>query len=152
MRHILQCGKRCMEVDHFNPTLKASLRNRYENLMLATRLCNNFKQHNWPIAALQKKGVRFLNPTKEQDYGVQLFENAETHELIGTTPAARYHIDMLDLNNPSFVKERTDRAQIAQLLEGKPAVLAGSFAEISQGLQGFREMLARMIPPIPPLE
>ena len=41
---------------------------------------------------LKKLGVRFLNPTKEQDYGVHIFEDAVTHELVGASPAGRYHL------------------------------------------------------------
>lgn len=139
-----------MEVDHFNPTLKASLRNSYTNLMLASRLCNNFKQHSWPGEALLKKGVRFINPTVEQDYGVQIFEHPKTHELMGTTPAARYHIDVLGLNDPSFVEERKDRSILAAQLDGRKAHLTGKFEDIELGLQRFRDILSKMIPPIPP--
>lgn len=139
-----------MEVDHFNPTLTGARRNRYSNLMLATRLCNNFKQHSWPVAELRQKGIRFLNPTEEQDYGVQIFEDPQTHQLIGTTPAAKYHIDVLGLNDPSFIEERKDRAMLAKFTRAEKAFLVGAFDDLEAGLRQFQEMLEKMIPPIPP--
>jgi hypothetical protein len=106
-RHTLQAGLTCMEIDHFNPMLTGEARHSYRNLMWSTRLCNNAKRKYWPSSAERKRGIRFLNPCAEWDYGECIFENPVTHELIGKTPAARYHIEMLRLNNESFVWERS---------------------------------------------
>jgi len=150
MRHLLQCGERCMEVDHFDPTRKSKYRHLYGNLMLATRLCNNFKQHTWPSAQQQKSGMRFLDPTRELDYGVQIFEDPVTHKLVGVTPAARYHIRSLGLNDPSFVAERMDRTALAAILEKPIARIQATFEETIEAVQVLRERLRVMIPPIPP--
>lgn len=151
MRHVLYCGKKCLEIDHFNSQAKANKRHLYSNLILAHRICNNKKQDFWPTAKERRDGIRYINPCEEADYDFQIFENPDTHELVGTTPAAKYHILMLDLNDPSFVQERKDRSDLANCLEGRrPAVLKGGFSELSDGIKAMREMLNRMIPLISP--
>src|SRR5271165_2628222 len=126
LRHTLHSGIQCMEIDHFNPRLTGASRHRYHNLMWSTRLCNNAKRDYWPNSAERKMGVRFLNPCEEWDYGVCVFEYPLTHELIGKTPAARYHIKMLQLNHESFTSERKMRAQLIKYSSGKK-LLAGSW-------------------------
>ncbi len=150
MRHVTYCGESDMEIDHFNPTLKQSARHCYRNLMLATALCNNNKNATWPTPAELRRGIHLIDPTKESDYGSQIFENSSTHELIGTTPAGRYQIDILDLNNPSFVFERRHRSSIEKLRRGAPAILSGTFDELECAMQMVREMAEIFIPPIPP--
>jgi hypothetical protein len=125
LRHTLQSGIQCMEVDHFNPTLTGKRRHQYRNLMWAARLCNNAKRDYWPSSAERKRGIRFLNPCEEWDYGECIFEDPITHELIGKTLAARYHIRMLQLNHESFVWERRTRAQLAKYSSGEK-LLQGS--------------------------
>ena len=98
-----------MEVDHFNPHLKHTKRNAYSNLMPAIRPCNGKKRDLWPTPEMQKEGIHFINPCKEDDYGVQIFEILESGKLVGTTPAARYHIRSLDLNAPFLMRERKIR-------------------------------------------
>lgn len=139
-----------MEVDHFDPTLKKAARHAYQNLMLATAHCNNFKRKKWPHAALRRANIRFLNPTLEQDYGVHIFENPETHELVGATPAGHYHIDMLDLNNETFLFERRNRAEFLKLKGQTPALFDGSFSEIREAMQLFNGIMDMYIPAIPP--
>jgi hypothetical protein len=146
-RHTLHSGLLCMEVDHFNPTLTGSRRHKYRNLMWSTRLCNNAKRDYWPNSADRKMGIRFLNPCEEWDYGKCIFENPLTHELIGKTPAARYHIRMLQLNHESFTSERKMRAQLVKYCRGK-IVLPGSWGEIQNQIKEIREMLETLIPPI----
>ena len=148
MRHRLQDADSQMEIDHFDPTLEGAARNRYSNLMLATAHCNNFKRKTWPHKALQDKGFRFLNPTVEQDYGVHLFENPETHELETTTPEGRYHIDMLDLNNNAFVRERKARADFRKLRKMLPT-LGGNPSQLSEMMR-MLSAVRFMIPPIDP--
>jgi hypothetical protein len=150
-RHSLQAGVECMEVDHFNPQLTGWTRHRYRNLMWSTRLCNNAKRDYWPSSAERKRGIRFLNPCEEWDYGVHIFENPVTHELIGKTDAARYHIRMLRLNHETFVWERRTRAELSQLLddENSAKLLKGSFEEILNRLQDLRARFNILIPPIP---
>jgi len=118
--------------------------------MLATAHCNNFKRAKWPHAALRRQGYRYLNPTTEQDYGVHIFEDPETHELVSPTVEGRYHIDMLDLNNDTFVFERKVRAAFHKGRQEKPAFFNGSFSEIREVMDVFGKLIDFCIPPIPP--
>jgi hypothetical protein len=150
MRHVqIAGGLPQMEIDHFNPTLSGRARNAYANLMLSTRLCNNFKRDTWPLANQAEAGMRFLNPTMEMDYEEHLFEDPKTHELVGITPAGKYHIDALDLNNETFVWERATRAKYAKR-RASSAILTGSFAELRELLAFVSEYFELFIPAIPP--
>lgn len=139
-----------MEVDHFNPTLRGPARNSYDNLMLATRHCNLSKRAAWPSKEQQSLGLRFLNPCVEQDYGKHLFEDPETNELIAATMEGSYHIDMLDLNNPTYVWERRMRARYCRLKREDPKLLTGSFEEIGNAIAFVESMMSLFIPEIPP--
>src|SRR5258708_40289089 len=86
LQHVNRVGYKCMEADHFNPNLRGPARNDYSNLFPATRHCNGSKSDSWPDAHFTRLGARFLNPTKEQDYGAHIFEDTTSYELIGTTP------------------------------------------------------------------
>lgn len=108
-------GENGMEVDHFNPTLRGGLRNRYSNLNLATRHCNGAKSDKWPTAEDQSAGIRFIDPCAEADYGVHIFEDPVTFELWGATSAGKYHIRQLKLNAPHLVDERRMRTKIRAL-------------------------------------
>jgi hypothetical protein len=153
LEHADLVGYKTMEVDHFNPNLRGLWRNKYVNLFPATRHCNGSKTDCWPNAQLRKAGVRFLNPTKEQDYGVHIFEDADTHELVGVSPAGRYHIRCCDLNAPHLIRKRRDRALLRELLDHYlvtskvplPLVDSKKFGQTSAQL---REIVERMIPPI----
>src|SRR5260370_537914 len=79
LQHVEKVGYKWMEVDHFNPNIRGPSRNDYSNLLPATRHCNGSKSGLWPDAELRKAGGRFLNPAKERDYGVHIFENPTTH-------------------------------------------------------------------------
>lgn len=107
----------------------------------------------WPSGELRKLGARFLNPTKEQDYGVHIFEDPGTHELVGTTPAGKYHIRCCDLNAPHLVQERHDRAQLTKLLSdyfvtGKVSVSQLVDGTVLDASSVLRAILSKMIPPI----
>ena len=138
-----------MEVDHFNPRLKGEARHRYNNLFLACRVCNNSKSDSWPTAKETAAGIRLIDPTVEGDYGVQIFEDPITHELLGTTPAARYHIDIMDLNAESFVFERRCRSEAGELMKTKPARILGDLSQVREAIRVFRQLIERWIPPIP---
>lgn len=143
-------GLRHMEIDHFDPTLRGAARDAYSNLMLATRHCNNMKKSWWPSAGQIAAGLRLLNPTKEADYGVHIFEDPETHELVGATPEASYHIDILDLNHETFVSERRDRAVYFDLCGRAPITLIGQLYILQSLLDILRRQFERFIPYIPP--
>ena len=150
LQHVQKIGWTTMEVDHHNPTLSEQQRHRYENLFPAIRHCNGAKSDTWPSKWARSKGVRFLNPCKEADYGAQIFEDPETHLLVGTTPAAVYHIRVLSLNADFLVNERHERALLRKLLNEtaftSKALTPGSLLE---AIAKLRSQVALMIPPIP---
>jgi hypothetical protein len=154
LQHVDRVGYKCMEVDHFNPTLKGAERNKYSNLFPATRHCNGSKSDEWPSVRARKAGLRFLNPCQEQDYGVHIFEDPRTHELIGLTPAGKYHLRYCDLNAPHLILERKERAQLRALLNSCP-VTAKIPIPALYGTQTIdcsvllRAIVDKMIPPIP---
>jgi hypothetical protein len=137
-----------MHVDHHNPKLKR--RSPYANLFPAYSVCNMSKGDTWPAPS---EGVRFLNPCSETEYGVEIFEDPKTHELIGTTDNARYHILMLDLNNDSLVHQRAERSKLLGLFRRpavcKPSSPARDKAAAVVGTT-ILEILSTKIPEIPP--
>jgi hypothetical protein len=149
LQHVHRIGWTTMEVDHFNPHLSAALRNRYENLFPATRHCNNSKSDQWPSKEAQRQGVRYLNPCKEMDYGAQIFEDPHTHELIGTTPAAVYHVRVLGLNADFLINERRERAALRKLLTETPVVVRRTSPLVNETATELRRQLGEMIPAIP---
>jgi len=154
LQHVNRVGLKLMEVDHFNPNLRGPARNNYSNLFPATRHCNGAKQDTWPTAQLAKLGVRFLNPSKEQDYGVHIFEDPTSHQLVGTTPAGKYHIRCCDLNAPHLVLERAERARLRCILNDYPVTTKLPIQIPSQGQlldasSVLRAILENMIPQIP---
>lgn len=154
LQHVDRVGYKSMEVDHFNPTLSGLARNKYPNLFPATRHCNGSKGCLWPDLYLRKAGVRFLNPTKEHDYGVHIFEDPATHHLLGATPAGKYHIRCCDLNAPHLVLERRDRAKLNELLNecGVISKVSLQILENEKVLDTsafLRAVLSKMILPIP---
>ena len=154
LRHEQQAGGLThMEVDHFNPTLPNRLRNRYSNLFLSTRHCNLKKRAYWPSPADQKRGIRFLNCCEELDYGVHIFENSETHELVGVTAAGRYHIIACDLNADHLVTERRERSLLRDLLTRTVVIVRPNtdLGSLRANLKLLASIVDRMIPPIPSL-
>jgi hypothetical protein len=137
-----------MEIDHFNPILREAVRNRYSNLYLSSGHCNRRKSDYWPTEAMKREGIRLLDPCAEMDYGEHIFEDPNSHLLVGVTPAGRYHIRVLDLNAETFVSERQQRAicRATRVLEfnGDPwEILAASLAVMQQ-------LVDALIPCIPP--
>lgn len=145
MQHITRAGgPRNMEVDHFNPRLKKRYFHDYSNLFLSTSHCNGSKSDRWPTNKERGKGWRFLDCTKEIDYEVHIFEDPDTHELVGATPEGRYHVLNCDLNAPHFVDERTKRAECWETLRNKPMISLKSFSlppELRQLVQVVEEMI-----------
>jgi hypothetical protein len=155
MIHALDAGGYAeMEVDHFDPRRKSDPVQDYDNLYYASGHCNRSKGSTWPNAAEKEQGIRFLDCCRERDYGRFLFEDPETHEIVGSTPAARFHILVLDLNAPHLVQRRRERAEIPRRLQ-EPIVLRNLHgmpeAEQIRRLHGvLRGLLTHAIPPIPP--
>jgi hypothetical protein len=141
-----------MEVDHFNPAHKDKPTQSYSNLYLATRHCNLAKRRKWPNSKEKRAGCRFLDCCSEMDYGVHLFEDSGTHELVGVTPAGRWHIIMCDLNAPHFTDERRRRAAAREFFEETPATFYGAAlpSEVAELADAYEEQYRLMIPYIPP--
>jgi hypothetical protein len=149
MQHV---SRTQMEIDHFDPSQKTRPTQRYDNLFLASRHCNRAKSDTWPSASQRKKQIRFLDCWKEQDYGTCIFEDSANHELVGTTPAAIYHIEVCDLNAPHLVAERARRSKYRTLL-GRTVIgfrANLSFAQINDVIDAFAAEVETMIPPVPP--
>ena len=151
MQHVDRIGERIMEVDHHNPTHKRDQVHKYSNLFPACRMCNGAKSDTWPTEEDREMGLRFLNPRKEQDYGVHIFEDPKTHELIGKTPAGIYHIENCDLNNPVLTQERAHRHKMRLFMECsviQKRVIPDT-DDFVNGIDSLLEQIKLMIPPIP---
>lgn len=140
------------EIDHFDPNKKKDRVQDYSNLFPASRHCNGKKGSTWPTAEMQSMGIRFLDCTKEHDYGECLFEDPETHELVGITPAAKWHILRLDLNAPFLVRKRRQRSHLRDSLSRCPVKMRGQFkaSAFLKQMKICHELLDEMIPEIPP--
>jgi hypothetical protein len=149
MQHHARAGK--LEVDHFDPRLKKELFHKYDNLFPASRHCNCAKSDNWPNHEELAAGCRFLNPCKEMDYGEQILEDARTHIVIGTNPAAKWHIRMCGLNAPHLVNERRRRAEHRELLHRTIVLFKGDVVAVRQLIEHFQDEVELMIPEIPKL-
>lgn len=147
MQHHSRAGQ--LEVDHFDPRLKKDLWHHSTNLFPASRHCNGAKSDNWPSSLETKLGCRFLNPCEEQDYGEQIFEDPNSHVLVGTTPAARWHIRMCGLNAPRLIDERARRAIHWLRLKDCPVTIKRDSDKIGELIKSLREEVDIMIPEIP---
>lgn len=150
MQHQSRSGT--LEVDHFDPRKKKALIQDYKNLFPASRHCNGKKSDNWPNKAEQAAGCRFLNPCEEMDYEEQIFENPETHELIGITPAARWHIRICGLNANHLIEERCRRAKHWNTLNNQGVTFKEGVAHhvAKELIKNYREEVELMIPQISP--
>ena len=151
MKSLSKASDREMQIDHFDPREKKSKIQRYSNLFLTDAHCNGTKSDTWPNEEQQAQGMRFLNCCDEQDYGRCIFENPQTHELVGTTPAAIYHIEIIDLNAPHLVKSRRDRAEVRALLTKKGYLDIKNGPKVSEYSKALEKIAEEdLIPPIPP--
>lgn len=153
MQHISKAGgPRNMQVDHFNPNHKKDYFQEYWNLFLATGHCNGSKSDRWPTNKERSQGWRFLDCTKESDYGIHIFEDPDTHEVVGITNEGRYHVRNCDLNAPHFIKERTERAAYRETLNNTAMTLRVPFPQtpvVVKLFQDLHHVVDEMIPPIP---
>lgn len=138
-----------MQIDHFDPRKKKDKIQVYDNLFLSDAHCNGAKQNMWPTDEEQRLGCRFLNCCDEQDYGESIFEDPRTHELVGTTPAAIYHIDAIDLNDPELIDARKRRSVIFARLGILKQKLKDD-PKMKQIVDQLRDDLECLIPDIPP--
>lgn len=145
MVHVARVGETAMHVDHFDPRKKR--RSKYSNLFPAYSSVNIAKGES-PVES--EFGTRLLNPCEETDYGEQIFEDPNTHVLVGTSANARYHITILRLNDPHLVLARKERATHRALLKQCPILVKGGFSEAASKLAELEEILRTHIPDIPP--
>jgi hypothetical protein len=148
MQHNSRCG--ILEVDHFDPRKKKDVKQQYENLFPASRYCNGKKSDVWPTSFEGSAGCRFLNPCKETEYGECIFEDQTTHQLIGITPAARWHIRVCGLNADHLINERRRRSQHWELLRRTAVRIHGDQAIAAELALKYREEVELMIPEILP--
>jgi hypothetical protein len=149
--HVRTISTTGMHVDHFDPRKKR--RSPYTNLFPAYGICNMAKGDEWPEANDKSLGMRFLNPCEESDYNNVIFEEPKSNELVGITPAARYHIDILDLNNPALVHQRKERTALMAIAEKMVSSKAKTLQDPHSALsivRKIREILHTKIPPIKP--
>ncbi len=144
-----------MEVDHFNPHLKSKKVQQYDNLMPSFGSCNRTKGSTWPSPADVAAGMYLIDPTREQDYGHQIFEDPKTYALVGTTPAGRYHIRVLGLNSPYLVNRRKIRSELRHYIKLLPSSTSAAWIDPAtgqqhQGHQVLQDVVDKMIPCIPP--
>ncbi|MGH7996719.1 MAG: hypothetical protein ACREFX_10245 [Opitutaceae bacterium] len=150
LMHVKMVSERGMHVDHFNP--KHKNRSPYTNLFPAYGICNQAKWESWPTAKQRRLGMRYLNPCEERDYDNVIFEDPTTHLLVGTTPAARYHIDMLDLNNPSLVEHRRERTILAEIAEKMVGAKSKAITDVGGALEIVRQIRMVLETKIPPIK
>lgn len=142
------------EVDHFNPHKKKNPIQEYENLFPSSRHCNGKKSSTWPTKKMEKLGIRFLDCTKEMDFGECIFEDPDTHKLVGTTPAAIWHIRQLDLNAQHLIKQRWQRTALKRHLS-QPSIAdvdkwdSDTIRLAQESIQNVKTILGDMIPEIP---
>ena len=150
MRHLPSRGQRFIEIDHFDPRKKKDFIQKYSNLFLSDRECNGNKSNIWPTTKQRKAEIRFLNCCEEMDYGEHIKEDPHTHELIGFSPAALFHISILDLNAPHLVKERARRHRFRSMLQSTPILLRDGVPYSDfRFVDELRALTDEMIPPIP---
>ncbi len=139
-----------MQVDHFDPRQKKNSLQAYTNLYLSDAGCNNRKGDHWPRREDERRGVRFLDCCREQDYGSEIFEDPATHFLVGTTPAARYHILTIGLNRLELVEIRRKSAEARERFKRLQEHKGDEI--VDQALSQIEPLLGDIpyIPPPPP--
>lgn len=143
-------GESAIDVDHFDPRLKARYLQSYSHLFPASRYCNGKKQNAWPSKEMQAAGIRFLDCTKEHDYGDHILEDPVTHRVFGITPAGRYHVRMLDLNAGVFIKHRQMRANLRVFMTETPlAIKPKTFDRLGAAVYLAKDLQDVAIPYIP---
>lgn len=143
-------GVSAIDVDHFDPRLKSQYLQSYSNLFPSSRHCNGKKQNAWPTKEMEAAGIRFLDCTKEHDYGGHILEDPATHRVFGTTPAGRYHVRVLDLNASVFIKHRQMRANLRVFMTETPVTIKPKpFERLRAAVQSAKELQEMAIPFIP---
>ncbi len=155
-------GVEAFSIDHFHPRSKGGRVNDYANLYWACAGCNCIKSESWPTPVARRRGARFADPCREQDYGVHFIENGQG-ELVPRTRCGDYHVLSLRLNRSSRIAYRRARNRLTlrlaeadtlvERLEWQPAtdLKRAIIAHIRQEIEWLRAELTIAIPFIPPL-
>jgi uncharacterized protein (TIGR02646 family) len=150
-------------IDHFRPRSKGGSANDYANLYWACMGCNHIKGDAWPTPSERRRGRRFADPCREQDYGVHFMEN-EQGELVPQTPCGEYHVQALRLNRPGRVERRRERNELRARLAEAMALIERleqeaatpleheAMAHLQREIESLQAELAIAIPFIPPPE
>lgn len=104
-------------IDHFDPDSKKRPRVYLHELLLCSSHCNIAKSCYKPTRDQRIQGLTLFNPTEETEYGVDIFEQAESGLLVGTTCRAKLHLIKLGLNAPHLLKLRKRRTVDRERLE-----------------------------------
>ena len=104
----LKGGPQAFCIDHFKPRSKGGAVNDYNNLYWVCIPCNMIKHDKWPTSEQRRRGYRFADPCREQDYGVHFVESDEGG-LQPLTQCGEYHISMLRLNRAWLQQRRQER-------------------------------------------
>lgn len=98
-------GVENFELDHFRPKSRFPLLAKdFYNLYWACHPCNHMKLDIWPPAALEAKGIGFVDLCTEEFFAH--FEYMEDGHWKGLTPSGQYTIDKLRLNRGHLVDLR----------------------------------------------
>ncbi len=98
------------EIEHFKPRTFRRLVNSYANLFWACHACNRAKGDQWPSAAEQALGMRFVDPCVEP-LGQHLELSGLEVKAVAASPAGDYMIDEIYLNSAQHTRRRRLRAE-----------------------------------------
>jgi hypothetical protein len=110
-------GEQDFELDHFKPKsneMFAHLKNDYKNIYYSCHVCNRNKHAHWPPSELIAKGVRFIDPCKE-DFATH-YKQEDNGYWRPLTPAGAYTAKLLRLNSTQLV---TFRRWLIELMHDK---------------------------------
>lgn len=141
-------GAKEMEVDHFDPRTKTLRRQPYSAFVLSSGHCNRSKGDTWPTEEQIAKGIRFINPRDEWDYGPHIKVDDRTGEVIGATPAGIFQIRVCDLNAPHLVRLRFESIVARKGLKG-PIIWRLHKEEKPLNLIPTLRLVAEVFPPAP---
>ena len=112
----------------------------------------NAKRKVWPKKKDLQNRRRYLDCCKETDYGVHLFEDRATGELLPLTPEGVYQLENCDLNNEWLKAKRRERTEdqkiLAALKAGAASPLGPDKAKSSEVIAIMNDRIDRGIPEI----
>lgn len=104
-RHEFFFGGEAGEIDHFRPRhLFPALLNNYDNLYWSCRKCNAVKGATWPNTDQTERGLRFLDPCRDDP--AEHWQTRADGTLAALTLPGRYTIRHIRLDRPTLVQFR----------------------------------------------